>query len=126
MVFPDLGLKVNWFFTFNSIDVRNIWVILFCKSGKSCFCWKLWMLFYVSHNILLKIDILDVFFEKGCPKNFEFDIGYGEIDIEGSRLMIYFSETDHRNIVYYWYFSLVCNCKSFGSFVLKIGWNIDV
>ena len=57
------------------------------------------MLFYVSHNILLKIDILDVFFEKGCPKNVVFDIGYGEIDIEGSCLMIYFSETGHRIIV---------------------------
>ena len=57
------------------------------------------MLFYVSHNILLKIDILDVFFEKGCPKNVVFDIDYGEIDIEGSCLMIYFSETGHRIIV---------------------------
>ena len=84
------------------------------------------MLFSVSHNILLKIGILDVFFEKGCPKNVVFDIGYGEIDIEGSRLMVYFSKTGHRNIVYYWYFSLVYNCKSFGSFVFKIGRNIDV
>ena len=81
---------------------------------------------YVSHNILLEIDLLDVFFEKGCPQNVVFDIGYGKIYIEVSHLMIYFSETSHRNIVYYWYFSLVCNCKSFGSFVLNIGWNIDV
>ena len=78
------------------------------------------MLFDVSHNILLKIDILDEFFEKGCPKNVVFDIGYGEIDIEGSRLMVYFSKTGYRNIVYYWYFSLVCNCKSFGSFILRL------
>ena len=84
------------------------------------------MLFFVSHTILLKIDILEVFFEKGCSKNVVFDIGYGKIYIEGSCLMIYFSETGYRNIVYYWYFSLVCNCQKFCSFVLKIGWNLDV
>ena len=84
------------------------------------------MLFYVRHNILLKINILDVFFEKRCSKNVVFDICYGEIDIEESCFVIYFSETGHRNIMYYWYFSLVCNCKSFGSFVLEVSWNIDV
>ena len=59
------------------------------------FFWKVWVLFYVSHNVLLKIYILDVIFEKGCSKYVVFDIGYGKIDIEGSRLMVYFSETGH-------------------------------
>ena len=91
---------MNWFFTFGGINVRNIWVVLFCDCRKMCFCWKFWMCsLYVQE----------------CSKNIVFYVCYYKFNIERSILMICFGKACHRNIMYYWYFSLVGNCKSFFS-----------
>ena len=114
IVFPDLSLQwIDWFLTFDGIDVGNIWVIFFCECRKMCFGWKFWMLFFICHDILLKVYILNVFLEERCSKNIVFYICYCKFNIEISILTIYFGKTCHRNIVYYWYFSLVGDCRNF-------------